>query len=65
MLFRSREVGFKLPEMSWWEIFDTDREELGFLVASMTSMEAFTSHEEQAWADKIPPMTIEKVAKYG
>lgn len=57
----AREVGFKLPELSWWEVFDTNREELGFLVASMTSMEAFTREEEKKWAGKTVPLTVKDV----
>lgn len=29
----------KMPECSWWEVFDVDREELGFLVVGMRSVE--------------------------
>ncbi|KAL9083834.1 MAG: hypothetical protein Q9159_005559 [Coniocarpon cinnabarinum] len=58
----SREVGLKLPELPWWEIFDTGREELGFLVASMTSMEAFVKDEEAKWAGKVAPLTVDAMA---
>ncbi|KAL9056103.1 MAG: hypothetical protein Q9162_003166 [Coniocarpon cinnabarinum] len=58
----SREVGLKLPELPWWEIFDTGREELGFLVASMTSMGAFVKDEEAKWAGKVPPLTVDAIA---
>ena len=36
----AREVGVKLPGNEWWEVFDVDREELGFLVVAMMSMQA-------------------------
>ncbi|KAI1351519.1 cyclin [Xylaria sp. FL0043] len=29
----------KMPECAWWEVFDVDREELGFLVVGMRSVE--------------------------
>jgi hypothetical protein len=28
---KAREVGIKLPEAEWWEVFGTDREQLGIL----------------------------------
>ncbi|KAJ8122214.1 hypothetical protein ONZ43_g1535 [Nemania bipapillata] len=28
-----------MPECPWWEVFDVDREELGFLVVGMRSLE--------------------------
>ncbi|KAI1308161.1 cyclin [Xylaria venustula] len=36
---RDGEVGAKMPECPWWEVFDVDREELGFLVVGMRSLE--------------------------
>ena len=59
----AKDVGMKLPELPWWEIFDTDREELGFLCASMTSMAAFTSEEEEKWQGKFPPLTANEVVR--
>ncbi|KAK4240903.1 cyclin-L2 [Achaetomium macrosporum] len=35
----ARDVGAKMPECEWWEVFDVDREELGFLVVGMRSVE--------------------------
>ncbi|KAH6895818.1 cyclin-like protein [Thelonectria olida] len=35
----ARDVGAKMPECEWWEVFDVDREELGFLVVAMRSVE--------------------------
>lgn len=61
----AREVGFKLPELSWWEVFDTDREDLGFLLASMTSMSAFVREEESKWSGRSPPMTAQDFANDG
>ncbi|KAK3324642.1 cyclin-like protein [Cercophora scortea] len=34
----ARDVGAKMPECEWWEVFDVDREELGFLVVGMRSV---------------------------
>ena len=36
---RDAEIGAKMPECAWWEVFDVDREELGFLVVGMRSLE--------------------------
>ncbi|KAH7386555.1 cyclin-like protein, partial [Cadophora sp. MPI-SDFR-AT-0126] len=35
----ARELGVRLPEGSWWEVFDCEREELGFLVVGLGSVE--------------------------
>lgn len=37
----ARDLGAKLPECEWWEVFDVDREELGFLVVAMRSLEGW------------------------
>ncbi|KAH0158513.1 cyclin, partial [Aureobasidium melanogenum] len=37
----AKEIGVKLPGEEWWEVFDVDREELGFLVVALISMEGF------------------------
>ncbi|KAG5961271.1 hypothetical protein E4U58_004293 [Claviceps cyperi] len=35
----ARDVGAKMPDCEWWEVFDVDREELGFLVVGMRSVD--------------------------
>jgi hypothetical protein len=37
----AKDVGAKMPECEWWEIFDVEREELGFLVVGMRSLEGW------------------------
>ncbi|KAK3294039.1 cyclin-like protein [Chaetomium fimeti] len=37
----ARDAGAKMPECEWWEVFDVDREELGFLVVGMRSVEGW------------------------
>ncbi|KAJ9158044.1 Cyclin domain-containing protein [Coniochaeta hoffmannii] len=37
----ARDVGAKMPECAWWEVFDVEREELGFLVVGMRSLEGW------------------------
>ncbi|PSS02303.1 cyclin-like protein [Coniella lustricola] len=45
------DVGAKMPECEWWEVFDVEREELGFLVVAMRSLEGWVrkQKEEFAW----------------
>ncbi|KAK1752154.1 cyclin-L2 [Echria macrotheca] len=37
----AKDLGTKMPECEWWEVFDVDREELGFLVVGMRSVEGW------------------------
>lgn len=37
----ARDLGAKMPECAWWEVFDVDREDLGFLVVGMRSLEGW------------------------
>jgi hypothetical protein len=37
----ARDLGAKMPECAWWEVFDVEREELGFLVVGMRSLEGW------------------------
>lgn len=55
----AREVDVKLPEVEWWEVFDVDREELGFLVVGLTSLEGFASECKQAFSHQVIQMTAE------
>ncbi|KAI9842319.1 MAG: hypothetical protein M1837_007311 [Sclerophora amabilis] len=57
----ARELGVKLPSEEWWEVFDVDREELGFLVVGMGSMEGFAAAEKEKWADRNLPLTVSDV----
>lgn len=54
----SREVGVKLPEVEWWEVFDVDREELGFLVVAMQSIHGFAAEQRRLWKDRNVPLTV-------
>jgi hypothetical protein len=56
----AKEVGVKLPDTEWWEVFDTDREELGFLVVAMLSMEGFVKEEKAKWEGKRVPLTLDE-----
>ncbi|EKD16779.1 uncharacterized protein L3040_006279 [Drepanopeziza brunnea f. sp. 'multigermtubi'] len=44
-----REEGVRLPEVEWWEVFDCEREELGFLVVGMGSLERVARREIERW----------------
>lgn len=48
----ARDVGASLPDLEWWEVFDTDREDLGFLALSMKSLEGWAKQEKQTWDDR-------------
>lgn len=57
----ARETEVKLTEWDWWEIFDVDREDLGFLVVGLQSCEAWISAEKEKWADTDCPLTVAKL----
>ncbi|KAF7588028.1 E2-like enzyme [Aspergillus hancockii] len=57
----AREVGVKLVDGEWWEVFDVDREELGFLVVGMRSMEGFARAEIEKWKGRAVPMIVDEV----
>ncbi|KAE8161701.1 autophagocytosis associated protein [Aspergillus tamarii] len=57
----AREVGIKLVDGEWWEVFDVDREELGFLVVGMRSMEGFARAEMEKWKGRAIPMIVDEV----
>lgn len=55
----ARETDAKLPEVEWWEVFDVDREELGFLVVALRSMDGFALEEKHKWSRRKVPLTVE------
>lgn len=59
----ARETGVKLVECEWWEIFDVDREELGFLVMSFRSCKAWVIEERDQWQGKKSLLTVEGINK--
>ncbi|RVX71040.1 hypothetical protein B0A52_03405 [Exophiala mesophila] len=48
----AREIDVKLVEVNWWEVFDVDREDLGFLVLAFGSLENFAAVEREKWEGK-------------
>lgn len=59
----AKDIGIKLPDVEWWEVFDTDREELGFLVVGLLSVESFAKAEKEKWDNRSVPMTVDYVEK--
>ena len=45
----ARDIGIKLPDVGWWEVFDCEREELGFLAVGMRSVEGLARKEQERW----------------
>ncbi|KIW16695.1 hypothetical protein PV08_03883 [Exophiala spinifera] len=45
----ARETDTKLVEQNWWEVFDVDREDLGFLVLAYGSIANFAKSEFEKW----------------
>ncbi|KAL8782898.1 MAG: hypothetical protein Q9213_005010 [Squamulea squamosa] len=58
----AREVGVKLPSNEWWEVFDVEREDLGFLVVALRSCEAWVRAERERWRGRSCPLTVDEVA---
>lgn len=54
----AREVGVRLPQ-GWWEVFDVDREELGFLVVGFGSCEKWVRKERERWEAEPCPLDLE------
>lgn len=59
----ARETGIKMPECEWWEVFDTDREVLGFLCVGMLSLEGFAREEQKRWEGRKCPMSVEALGR--
>ncbi|TWU76671.1 hypothetical protein ED733_008466 [Metarhizium rileyi] len=47
----ARDIGAKMPSCEWWEVFDVDREELGFLVVGMRSVEGWFRQRKEETPD--------------
>lgn len=55
----AKELNVKLPETEWWEVFDVEREELGFLVVALRSIDGFAQAEKQKWSQRRIPLSVE------
>jgi len=49
----ARECEVKLPA-AWWDVFDCEREELGFLVVCMKGVKEFVEGERKLWRGRKP-----------
>ncbi|RAL62991.1 hypothetical protein DID88_004078 [Monilinia fructigena] len=49
----AKEEGVKMPENEWWEVFDVEREELGFLVVGMRSLEGVARKGKEIFGQNI------------
>ena len=52
-----------MAEEEWWEVFDTDREVLGFLCVGMLSLEGFAREEQKRWEGRKCPMSVEALER--
>lgn len=57
----AKEAEVKLPETEWWEVFDVDREELGFLVVALRSVEGFAENERMVRGRRRVPLMVEEL----
>ncbi|CAF9938536.1 MAG: hypothetical protein ALECFALPRED_007720 [Alectoria fallacina] len=57
----AREVEVKLPSTEWWEVFDVDRETLGFLVVGLGSCEGWIQSEKEKWTETSCPLTLDEL----
>ena len=55
----ARDAEAQMPETEWWEVFDVDREELGFLVVALRSLDGFAQEERSKWSQRRVPLTVE------
>lgn len=57
----AKEIGVNLPCSEWWEVFDVDREELGFLVVGLGSSRLWAEQESRKWVEGKCPLTVEEI----
>ncbi|MCJ1271724.1 hypothetical protein MMC22_011629 [Lobaria immixta] len=57
----ARETGIKLSACEWWEVFDVDREELGFLVVAFQSCGEWITCENTKWSEYNCPLTVDEL----
>lgn len=52
----ARDLGARTPDCAWWEVFDVDREELGFLVVGMRSLGSWVARQKEELVDESGPL---------
>lgn len=57
----ARDLGAKTPTCAWWEVFDVDREELGFLVVGMRSLNGWMAQRKQEMPSLFDGMPTRKL----
>ena len=57
----ARETEISLSACEWWEIFDVDREELGFLVVGLRSCGEWIEGEEKRWLKYRCPISVDEL----
>ena len=57
----AHETGTKLVDGNWWEVFDVEREDLGFLVMAYGSLQGFAEAETAKWKGKTIPLNLKDV----
>ena len=57
----AKETGVKLPSSEWWEVFDVDREELGFLVVGLGSSRSWAEREWRKWDHGKCPLALQEI----
>ena len=55
----ARDTDVKLPDGNWWEVFDVDREDLGFLVLAYSSLEGYAEAEKARWTGRKVPLGVD------
>lgn len=56
----ARECSVRLPE-GWWDVFDVEREELGFLVAALKGVSEFVEGQVKVWRGRNIPWDVESL----
>jgi hypothetical protein len=56
----AKDLGAKMPDCEWWEVFDVDREELGFLVVGMRSLEGWLRKRKEEFPQLTEGMITRK-----
>lgn len=59
----AKDIGAKMPECEWWEVFDVEREELGFLVVAMRSLEGWIRKQRNEFPWMTEGMVTRKVVQ--
>ena len=57
----AKETDVKMVDGNWWEVFDVDREDLGFLVCAYGSLRGFAEAEKTKWQDRVMPLLLSRV----